>query len=88
MSELKTRGNLTSSEVQNIAQLIPNSHLREQFNDMMSLQLDNHDRESPKGTVSVRQANQVLENLKDNVGSNGITETHINKIENFINGKL
>lgn len=88
MSELKTRGNLTTSEVQSISRIIPNHYLREQFNDMMSLQLNNNDRESPKGTVSVRQANQVLENLKDNVGKNGITDTHINKIENFINGKL
>lgn len=88
MSELKSRGNLTASEVHSITKLIPNSYLREQFDDMMSLQLNNHDRQSPKGTVSLSQAHQVLENLQDSAGKNGITETHIDKIKDFINGKL
>jgi hypothetical protein len=54
----------------------------------MSLQLNNHDRESPRGTVSVRQANQVLENLQEHVGRHGIQSKHIDTMKEKINHHL
>jgi hypothetical protein len=88
LPSLKKTGQLNSFEVQNIARRIPNALLRHKFEDQMNLQLQNHDRLSPRGPVSVRQAQQVLENREEHIGRHGIRDGQLQDLKDAINNKL